>query len=106
MGDIRITDMRHYLDEAGRLHKDMPGPALSLAQFLGSIVGWVTSHPPGSHERTNVLCRRSPGRRRCLGDIYARFEQEGTVISWRCSICEDNGFIRGWEGTFWDRRAR
>lgn len=33
-----ITDMRHYLDEHGSLPADMPGPAVNLALFLGSIV--------------------------------------------------------------------
>jgi hypothetical protein len=104
MGNTWITDMRHYLDDAGHLPEDMPGPALGLAQFLGSIVEWVTSHPPGRFERTNVRCRRSPRRRRCLGDIYARFEESGGVIAWHCPFCADNGFTRGWEGSIWDRR--
>jgi hypothetical protein len=42
IGNTWVTDMRHYLDEAGPIG-DMPGPALSLALFLGAIVAWVTS---------------------------------------------------------------
>ncbi|HYK89684.1 MAG TPA: hypothetical protein VE398_12985 [Acidobacteriota bacterium] len=56
MGNTWITGMRHYLDDAGHLPEAMPGPALGLAQFLGSVVEWVTSHPLGRFERT-----RSPG---------------------------------------------
>ena len=105
MGDTWITDMRHYLDDEGTLSDRLPGPALNLALFLGSIVGWVTSHEPGTYEQTNVACRRAPGRRRCPGDIFARVDQDGTTISWECPVCRDNGFIRGWEDTLWNRSA-
>jgi hypothetical protein len=104
MGDTWVTDMRHYLDEEGLLPETLPGPALSIALFLGSIVGWVTSHPEGTYEETNVPCRRTPGRRRCLGDIFARVDAAQAAITWECPICGDNGYIRGWEGTLWDRR--
>jgi hypothetical protein len=103
MGDTWVTDMRHYVDEDGCLPEQMPGPALNLALFLGSIIGWTTSHPPGTYEQTNVPCRRMPARRRCIGDIYARYEPDG-AIAWECPICGDSGFIRGWEDTLWNRK--
>jgi len=99
-----ITDLRHYLDEEGLLPEGLPGPALSIALFLGSIVGWVTSHPDGTYEMTNVTCRRTPNHRRCVGDIAARLEPDRTAITWECPLCGDNGVIRGWESTLWDRR--
>ena len=102
MGNISVTDMRHYLDGAGDI-VDMTGPALSLALFLGSIVAWVTSGRSLADQRTNVPCRRSPGRRRCLGEIFAALE--GSAISWHCPLCGDSGVTRGWEGSPWDRRA-
>jgi hypothetical protein len=104
MGDTWVTDMRHYLDEEGCLPETIPGPALNIALFLGSIVGWVTSHHRGTYEQTNVPCRRTPGHRRCVGDIHARLEPDGAAISWECPICGDNGFVRGWQDTLWDRR--
>ena len=104
MGDTWVTDMRHYLDADGCLAAALPGPALGLVLFLGSIVGWVSTHEPGSHEQTNVPCRRSPGRRRCVGDIFADLEPDG-AIRWECLICGDNGWIRGWQDTEWDRRG-
>ena len=105
MGDTWVTDMTHYLDEEGLLPETLPGPALSIALFLGSIVGWVTSHPQGTYEETNVPCRRMPGRRRCVGNIFARIDAAQAAITWECPICEDNGYIRGWESTLWDRRS-
>lgn len=63
MGSTWVTDMRHYLDADGAIG-DMPGPALSLALFLGAVVAWVTSGRSAAAPRTHVPCRRSPGRRR------------------------------------------
>jgi hypothetical protein len=104
MGDTFIVDMRHYLDDSGEI-PDIPGPALNLALFFGAIVGWVTSHS-GHVTWTNVPCRRSPGRRRCRGDILASFDADSGGIVWECPLCDDRGFIHGWEGTQWDRRPR
>ena len=47
MNKTWVTDMRHYLDETGSLAATMPAPALNLAFFLGSIVGWVTGRGAG-----------------------------------------------------------
>ncbi len=103
IGNTWVTDMRHYLDPSGGV-VDMPGPALNLALFLGSIVAWVTSGRSSTGPRTNVACRRSPARRRCHGEIHASFEADGETIAWHCPVCGDNGVTRGWEGTLWDRR--
>lgn len=104
MADTWVTDMRHYLDESGNVPA-MSGPAANLALFLGSIVGWVTSRGAMRPDRTNVPCRRKPGRVRCVGEIVANLTGEPGTISWRCPVCGDNGVVRGWEGTGWDRRA-
>lgn len=103
-GNTWITDMRHFLDPSGNV-PDMPGPALSLALFLGSIVAWATSGRTVADLRTNVSCRRSPGHRRCLGTIEADLTENGRAVSWWCPVCGDNGVTRGWEGTLWDRRG-
>jgi len=99
-----ITDLRHYLTEDGTIPEYIPVPAQKIALFLGSIASWVTSHPAGRYVRSNVSCRCSPGRRRCPGIIDAGFGRDGSTIVWQCPICGDDGTIRGWEGTMWDRR--
>ena len=104
MGNTWVTDMRHFLDDAGTVAA-LPGRALRLAVFLGSIVAWVTSDRAIADARTNVTCRRSPEHRRCPGEIIARLETDGAVV-WHCPVCRDNGITRGWEGTPWDRRPR
>jgi hypothetical protein len=103
MSDTSITNLTHYLNDSGEL-ADMPGPAMNLALFFCSIVGWVSSRQVIIHERTNVPCRRTPGRKRCLGEIVAGMQADGTV-SWHCPICGDRGFIYGWEESRWDRRS-
>ncbi len=98
-----ITDLRHFLDEHGAIPDEITAPALKIALFLGSITGWVTINPTPRFKETNVPCRFSPGRRRCPGRVFARFEVDGTTIAWECPICGDNGLVHGWEGTMWDR---
>ena len=104
MNTTWVTDLGHYLDEQGEFPERLPGPALNLALFLAAIVGWVTRHPMNEFDRTNIPCRRSPGRRRCRGEIFARLEVDTKTIAWHCPICGENGFISGWEHTYWDRR--
>lgn len=104
MPNTWITDMRHYVGSDGCLG-NMPTPALNVALFLGSIVAWVTSRPSGRIGRTNVPCRRSPGRRRCLGEIHAGLDDTSDAIVWQCAVCGDRGFVSGWAGTPWDRRG-
>ena len=101
-----VVDMRHYLDEeTGDLPDGLPSPVLNLALFFGSIVAWVTDHLPHGDWHTNVPCRRSPGRRRCLGDIVAELDRASGYIAWQCPICGDNGLIHGWEDTLWNRHG-
>ena len=98
--------MRHYLDdETGDLFEGLPTPVINLAVFFGSIVAWVTDHLPQGDWHTNVPCRRSPGRRRCLGDIMAELDGAAGYISWQCPVCGDNGLIHGWEDTLWNRHG-
>lgn len=101
-----VVDMRHYLDDkTGDLPDGLPTPALNLALFFGSIVAWVTDHLPHGDWHTNVPCRRSPGRRRCLGDIMADLDRTSGHISWQCPVCGDHGLIHGWESTLWNRHG-
>lgn len=98
-----VTDLHHFLDEDGNL-PDLPGPALNLALHLGAIVAWMTAVVAEEEvEVTNVVCRRRPRRRRCLGQIVARFHPPDDRIEWACPVCGENGIIDGWVGTPWDR---
>jgi len=98
-----FSQLRHFLDEYDEIPDGLPGPARNLALFLGSIVEWVTIRRLRQYERTNVSCRRRPGRCPCPGAIYAALEADGASIAWECPLCGDCGVITGWESTTWDR---
>jgi hypothetical protein len=101
-----VVDMRHYLDEeTGELPEGTPDRIVALVVFFGAIVAWVTDHLPEDSPHTNVPCRRSPGRRRCRGDIMAELDRRTRHIVWQCPWCGDNGLIHGWEETFWNREV-
>jgi hypothetical protein len=85
--------------------ESIPEPSLNLAVYLGAIVAWVTDHAADPDPHTNVPCRRSPGRRRCRGEIFAELDATSKEIVWQCPLCGDRGVVYGWEGTFWDRRG-
>ena len=97
-----VIDIRHYLDERGKVAK-MPAPALAIALFCGAVVAWVTGWPgPRSGDLTNGICRRSRARPPCSTEVYARL-RPGGAIEWRCPACGEQGTISGWQGTRWDQ---
>jgi hypothetical protein len=98
------ANVRHFLNEQGELSK-MPGPAVALAVFLRQVVGWVTMPHPSPAGRTNITCRRSPGRKRCPGEIEGSLLPEAGEIWYLCPECGDHGVITGRKGTSWDRSA-
>ena len=104
MGDVWITDIRHYLGEDLSMVK-LPAPAARLRDYLGSIVEAVTLRDDTEVDYvTQVRCRRRPRHRRCEGDIIAFFDEtEPSAIKWFCPFCGDGGCIRGWQGTVWDK---
>ena len=81
------------------------GAARNLADFLGSIVTFVTTRmeditlPP-------VHCRKRPRNKPCRGDIQIYTKMDTMEIIWKCPECSDNGFIHHWQGTLWDCRRR
>jgi len=104
MGDVWITDIRHYLGNDLEFIS-LPGPAMKLRDYLGSIVEAVTSRDPGQVDYvTEVRCRRRPRHRRCEGSIVGYFaDNDPSTIEWLCLFCGDRGNIKGWEGTVWDK---
>ena len=96
-----IINMRHYLDEDGRI-ASLPAPARRLADHFGAIVSAMSCLPSEVLVQSGVKCRRRPGRRPCLGMIVAIIEADSEAIHWQCPECGDGGIISGWEGSPWD----
>ena len=99
MGNTWIVDMRHYLNASGAI-ADMPSRARLLAEYFASIVVDATCNvddPP------SVRCCRRPGRRRCPGMVmsYPAADDLDRIV-WYCPLCNDNGYISGWQNTLWD----
>ncbi len=105
MADALVADLGHYLNDDGELTHDI-GPAWSIAAYLTSIVGWVTSRTDPDDILTNLHCRRRPNHTPCGGEIVALLLEGETAIVWGCPECNDAGVIYGWEDTRWDRGER
>ena len=105
MGNTWITDIRHFLDENGSLIQQ-PRAARLLAAYIGSIISAITRRSVYQEDQnTDIACRRRPGRNPCAGKIIAGFDaQDPSTIVWCCPVCEDNGSIRGWQETQFDKR--
>ena len=70
------------------------------ADHFGDILADATTN---LDDPLRVRCRRRPQRRRCAGFVmsYPTLES-GEPIYWHCPLCRDEGWIHGWQNTFWD----
>lgn len=104
IGATWITDIRHFLNEKGKIPSDMPPHARTLALHFGRIIESASERQDGAHPiQTDIPCRRRPGNRKCGGFIMTGIGEEER-IEWRCPSCGDNGMISGWQETAWDKR--
>ena len=97
-----VTDLTHFLTKEGAI-APMPRPARRLAEFLGEVVVDATTVPSEEKLEERVKCRQRPGRKPCSGEIETDFELDTDTIVWWCPVCGENGYIRNWKGTLWDR---
>lgn len=106
MGNTWVSNVLHYLDADGEFAA-RSGPARRIAEHVCAIVEAVTSRKVGHDGRaTAVRCRRRPGHVRCSTPILANYaENDPASIEWCCPACGDNGFVRGWQETKWDKRT-
>lgn len=102
MSGTFVTDMTHFLTEDGAI-APVSGSAKRIAEFLASLVVDASSPVTSKSATTRVCCRRRPGRKRCTGTISTDLDPDTDAIIWFCPVCGDNGIIRNWQGTLWDR---
>jgi hypothetical protein len=100
MADTWMINLRHYMDDDGRIC-EMTGPTRALLDYMGSIVVLATTEADLTSGAA-VRCRRKPKRKPCAGVIEYLIDPEDNAIVWSCSECGDNGTISSWEGTIWD----
>ncbi len=99
MADTWITDIAHFLDENGEMITE-PQQAAKMGEYFAAIIVMASEveYPP-EHQ---VLCRRKPKRKPCLGKITGYISPETDEIVWECPKCGDWGAISHWQGTIWD----
>jgi len=98
MSGAYITDITRYLNDAGELPAELPGPARKLASFLVLLIDEVTQRFPAQDAATGIRCRS----KHCTGSIRASLLSPGEEIVWHCPTCGHHGIIRNWQGTKWD----
>ena len=99
MSGAYVTDITHFLDDAGELVAEMPSPARKLASFLVLLIDAVTQTIPAHDYDTRIRCRTKG----CTGSIRASLTSPEDEISWYCPDCRHNGVIRNWQGTKWSQ---
>lgn len=97
MGNYWSIHLPHLLAENGTIAACSPR-GLRLAKYWTEIVAQASNY----EEPTTIRCRRRPGRHPCGGVLTVFFDVDTFDVLWFCPVCDDNGRISGWEGTFWD----
>jgi hypothetical protein len=97
VGNYWSIHLPHLLAPSGALAALSPR-GLRLAKYWTEIVAQASNYD----EPTTLQCRRRPGRRPCGGFLTLFFDVDTFDVLWFCPVCDDNGRISGWEGTFWD----
>ncbi len=96
-----ITDLRHFLDDAGL---PVGGPPGRRAAYWCQLIEAATVRPGGAWGGSAVRCRRSPRRVRCRGYVRVRRSDATETVEWECATCGDRCVISGWAETAWDLR--
>jgi hypothetical protein len=103
MGNIWVTDLTHFLTDAGELGPKS-GPARKLAEYLTKIVVDATTES-WEPRKVPVSCRRRPRRKPCVGVIGTDIDPDTEAIMWWCPVCKDKGTITNWQGSRWNRMS-
>ena len=100
MSTTWMVDLRHFLTPEGAFVPDLPGPARRLAEYCASLIVDATHDPDAPPA---VRCRRRPRHRRCTGIVVALPGiDEHDPVYWNCPVCNDTGYISGWQDTLWN----
>lgn len=93
-----VTDITHYLDEAGEL-MPLPGQARNLASFLTLLIDAATGTSSAQDHDSGIRCRQKA----CRGSIRTSLVSDAAEILWQCPACGHHGVIRNWQDTKWNR---
>lgn len=93
-----ISDLTHFLDEAGNIPKEMPTEAREMAGFLVMVVDLTTERKNTVLSQTALWCFNKG----CNGIINTALTPNFKEIHWHCPSCNTEGIIRNWQGTRWN----
>jgi hypothetical protein len=93
-----ISNMTHFLDEQGNIPKQIPKEARELASFFALVIDATTKNSPSTLTPTDIRCFEKG----CQGMTRVEFLRSSNEIHWRCSKCQNEGRISGWQKTKWD----
>lgn len=93
-----ISDLKHFLNEEGNIHTEIPSEAREFAGFLALIVDITTEKPNTKFETTTLRCTKKGCNGLILSALTPNFEE----IHWHCLDCNSHGIICNWQGTKWD----
>jgi hypothetical protein len=96
-----ISNMQHFLDEAGNIPKQMPKEARELASFMALVVDTTTQSCPQTLISTDIRCFKKG----CQGLIKSEIFSKNNEIHWVCSKCQNEGVISEWQKTKWDNKS-
>jgi hypothetical protein len=96
-----VTDMSHYLDEAGELAQ-LPRPARRLASFLTLLIEAATGAPSADEHDSGIRCIAKD----CRGTVRTALPSGQVEILWRCKACGHKGVIKNWNDTKWNQLKR
>ena len=77
-----------------------------MAEHLTLIVRSATAGGSGLTWVSALKCNRRPKHVACPGHLGLRRSDVPASIAWRCTSCDDEGTISGWEGSPFDLRLR
>lgn len=92
--------MTHFLDETGNIPKQIPKEAKELAGFFALVIDETTKKISTSLKSTGIRCFE----KNCDGMIRSELLDAKDEIHWKCSRCQNEGRISGWQGTKWHNR--
>lgn len=104
MPNTWITHLPHFLDETGTILKELPVPALQMANAMCSFVTYATNFG-GDMDEEFPLCFVTIDNKICSGTVYPCLTID-EKIAWQCDTCNSNGTISGWHRTLWDLSDR
>jgi hypothetical protein len=94
-----ISNMLHFLDASGNIPKEMPSEAREMASFLALVIDAATRMNSSSGNEVRCFEEGCDGTISC--ELANQYE-----IHWKCSTCENEGRISGWQKTKWDNRKK